>query len=232
MDVTNIASLILFFLPGYITLRIYDFFTSAPPRDYSKAASEILGFSIFTYIALFWIGLINPSGVTPHSWLALISNLNTFYSAYGWFGYLCFFILAIAVMPSILAGVVIKLRASRYFKEYVINANLEPWEHVAKGNPYWVILHLKDGRKIGGKFDKDSGSFASTHPANEQIYLGEVWWLNEEGQFDEKAKNNGLLVFGEEISAVEFYSGALPKDADPPWTQLISNKLLGNRGKK
>ena len=57
----------------------------------------------------------------------------------------------------------------------------KPWDYVfSRRQAYWVIVHLRDGRKIGGRFDRKS--FASSYPADEQIYIEEVWRLDEDGR--------------------------------------------------
>ncbi len=67
-----------------------------------------------------------------------------------------------------------------------------------------MIVHLKDGRKIGGKYDENS--FASSSPAEEQIYLEEVWRLDKKGAFIEPTeRSKGMIIFKEEILSVEFF---------------------------
>ena len=49
-----------------------------------------------------------------------------------------------------------------------------PWDFVFKQRQwYWVIVELKDGTKVGGKYAEHS--FTSSYPAPEQIYLEEKW---------------------------------------------------------
>ena len=50
-----------------------------------------------------------------------------------------------------------------------------------------MIIHLKDGRRIGGRFDENSS--ASSFPAKEQIYIEEVWELDESGKFINRLKD-------------------------------------------
>jgi uncharacterized protein DUF6338 len=76
------------------------------------------------------------------------------------------------------------------------------WDYVfSKRNEEWVIVHLKDGRTIGGLFA--SKSFASSYPAKEQIYIEDVWKLDDNGKF-EKSLNNSLLILNDEIMGIEF----------------------------
>jgi len=50
-----------------------------------------------------------------------------------------------------------------------------------------MIIHLKDGRRIGGRFDENSS--ASSFPAKEQIYIEEVWELDENENLSNRLKD-------------------------------------------
>jgi len=56
----------------------------------------------------------------------------------------------------------------------------------------------------GNGFGLDS--FASSNPADEQIYLQEVWTLDDKGRFLSPVKNSrGIILMNDEIRAVEFF---------------------------
>ena len=80
---------------------------------------------------------------------------------------------------------------------------LKPWDFVfAQQKPYWIKVTLKNGTTIAGLYaDK---SFASSTPAQEQIYLEQTWVLNANGGF-ERAKNDtaGVIILSNEISHIE-----------------------------
>jgi hypothetical protein len=68
----------------------------------------------------------------------------------------------------------------------------------------YIIVTLKNGRKIGGKFARKS--FASTYPIPKDLYIEEIWSLNESYGFEEKLEQtNGMLITENEISTIEFY---------------------------
>jgi hypothetical protein len=80
-----------------------------------------------------------------------------------------------------------------------------PWDDVFnQRKSYWVIIHLKDGRKIGGKYGKLSR--ASAFPNNRQIYLEKLWELGENNEFSKKIeRSKGALFFEDDISIIEFF---------------------------
>jgi hypothetical protein len=72
-----------------------------------------------------------------------------------------------------------------------------------------------DGEMIGGLFN--GKSFASSYPEKEDIYLEELWKIDEDGKFKEKVKStNGLLVNFEEIKYIEFFKLGIPLENIPP----------------
>ena len=81
----------------------------------------------------------------------------------------------------------------------------KPWDYIFKQqDPFWVIIELKDGTKVGGLYSENS--FSSNAPAEEQIYLEETWKLNENGGFDKKKQSTkGIIVSASEMKHIEFF---------------------------
>jgi len=100
---------------------------------------------------------------------------------------------------------VIKLLSWKPALKYFNNPIPKPWDYVfLKREPYWIIIHLKDGKWIGGIYNKDS--YASVYPIEEQIYLQEVWELDEKGKFIKPIeRSKGIIVMRESISSVELF---------------------------
>ncbi len=91
------------------------------------------------------------------------------------------------------------------FAKVFINPIPKPWDVVFRQQgEKWIIVHLVDGRRIGGRFAR--GSEASSYPAEEQLYLKEVWRLDENGRFIHPVdRTGGIIVSGKTIEAVEFF---------------------------
>jgi len=87
----------------------------------------------------------------------------------------------------------------------MINPTKSAWDSFfSNRESYYVIVTLKNGRKIGGKYGKNS--FSSTYPNPEELYLEELWKLNENGGFESKeSQTEGILITEQEISTIEFY---------------------------
>ncbi|WP_197707197.1 DUF6338 family protein [Pseudoalteromonas piscicida] len=97
-----------------------------------------------------------------------------------------------------------KARQSEAVQKFIPHPVDKPWDFVfSQKKTSWIIVTLKNGEKIAGMYGLNS--FASSAPAEEQIYLEEQWLLNEEGGFERKvAQSSGVIILSTEILSVEF----------------------------
>ena len=96
------------------------------------------------------------------------------------------------------------MRTWEVFQKNAPHPVAKPWDFIfQQRKQYWLILYLKDGSQVGGRYGLKS--FASSAPADEQIYLEEVW-LVEGGVLQRAVKGSaGILVGASEISHIEFF---------------------------
>jgi hypothetical protein len=67
----------------------------------------------------------------------------------------------------------------------------------------WVILHLRDGRRIGGFYG--GNSYATEYPHEREIFLEEVWHLSDKGAFlGVVPSTSGIVVQGADIEFIEY----------------------------
>ena len=194
MDIWQIDKLslfLIFFIPGFISIKIYDLLIPSEKRDFSKSIFEVIGFSAINFAALSWFIILIHSG-------------NFFRDHRIW--YFLALLIVIFVIPILWPIVLLKVLFWSPIAKRVIHPILKPWDYIfGRRNAYWVIIHLQDGRKIGGKYDKNS--FASSYPAEEQIYLEEVWELDEKSAFKKRIdRSNGIIILGKDISSIEFFT--------------------------
>jgi hypothetical protein len=193
MDIWQIDKLslfLIFLIPGFVSTKIYDLLIPGERRDFSKSFFEMVAYSAINFALLSWlIVLIHSKGFYDHHQLL-------------YFGFL---FLILFVFPAVWPFVYFQASSWKIFAKHLIHPIPKPWDYVfCKRQSFWVIVHLKDKRRIGGKFDTDS--FASSYPAKEQIYLQEVWELGEKGNFVKPIEGSkGIVILGDEIVAVEFF---------------------------
>lgn len=191
MDIWEQDKLILFIafvIPGFISIKVYDLLVPTNKTDSSKMLVDAVAYSSINY-ALLLIPMLSVES----------SKLNQVHpNCYAFF---YFFVLFLA--PILWALIWKWLRTQEFFQKNAPHPTLKSWDFVfSQRKSYWIKITLKDGSKIAGKFS--SNSFASSFPAEEQIYLEETWILNDSGGF-ERAKNrsDGVIVIGSEIAYVE-----------------------------
>ncbi len=186
----TLRMILLFFVPGFISMKIYDLYFPSARRDFSKSILEAVSFSLFNFAILYWA----------------IVNINT-----DDFGiqhpilYYIFFFLIVFVAPILWTQLYRKFLSTQFMRNRIIHPVDKPWDYVfGQKQAYWVIAHLKDGRKIGGRYD--TRSFASSYPAPEQIYLEEVWYLDETGKFIYKIdRTKGIIISASEFLSIELF---------------------------
>ena len=187
---TQALTLFLFyFLPGFVSLKVYDSLVPSERRDFSKSIYEVIVYSTLNYALLYplvvWLLARNPSASPVLVWVLIA--------------------LVLVAFPSLWPFLWIQVLKSRLFSKYFVHPTHKPWDFVfGQRKPYWIIVHLKDLRKIAGVYGERS--FASSNPAPPQIYLEDVWELDETGHFLRPVdESEGILLLESEILAIEFF---------------------------
>jgi hypothetical protein len=187
----TLALFLLFFVPGFISLKTYDQLVPGETRDFSKCVYDAIAYSALNFGLLFWLfDFILSSPWLPRFW---------------WY---CCWATVLVIFPVLWPILAIVARKHRWIAKFIVNPNPRVWDCVfQKRECYWMIVHLTD-RRIGGVFaDK---SFASSSPAPPEIYLEQIWKLDSEGRFISPVESTaGVLISGEQIVALELfrYSG-------------------------
>jgi hypothetical protein len=172
-------ALIALFLPGFISLKLHRFLERRPATA-AEALIDVVGFSLLNAVVLFWPIYLNGALLADKQpyWPAIITNAV----------WVC--IVGPAAWPLVL----------RLVERYAIRGGLLLGEQktafdafFSTNEPCWVIVHLKDGSRIGGYFGGDS--YASAHPHSGDFYLQELWNLDENGVFDGPIANSKGAIF-------------------------------------
>ena len=188
--IDKIILLAVFFVPGFIYLKAYRLFFAEVRTDFSKDFYEAIGFSFL-------------NGVVFSYPLYLINNSDFISNYTFWYFFILLFIVLIA--PFLFAKLFHIISKHNWFNRFMINPNKSAWDSFfSKRESYYVIVTLKNGRKIGGKYGLNSVS--SSYPSPKEIYLEEVWKLKDNNTFDIRVKQTeGILISESEISTIEFY---------------------------
>ncbi|WP_157625097.1 DUF6338 family protein [Sunxiuqinia dokdonensis] len=194
MDILSVDKLVLFlffFVPGFISLKFYQLLIADEKVDFSKSLYEAVGFSCINFSIFFWViyHINKPEFVESHP-----------------FYYYAITLTIIFITPLILTWFLSMILKTKVFGRFFVSPEKVPWDwHFSKRDSSWVIVTLKDGKKIGGKFGKKSS--ASTFPRSKEIYIEDIWKLDKNHKFiNSIERNTGVLITGDSILAIEFFS--------------------------
>ena|ERR1700733_4099890 len=183
-----LALFLIFFIPGFITLKVYDLLIPGEQRDFSKSLVDAVAYSSLNFAALLWlIAIVRSGSLTPWEW------------------YTAMFFLLIGV-PALWPVIFVQMRRHPLVAHRIASPNARVWDDIfAKRTPYWVIVHLKDQRRIGGLYG--GKSFTSHSPAPPEIFLEQVWHVDADGGFTGSMveSTSGILIIGTEILALKFF---------------------------
>jgi hypothetical protein len=193
MDLWQTDKLVLFVafvVPGFVALKTYELLVPRAARDSAQQVIDAVAYSCINYALLFWpIYEVQAHGIATSS-----PRL-----------YALFYAFVLLLAPVSWACLFVWLRNSQFFQSSLPHPTGKPWDFVfGQRQPYWVIVTLKDGRKVAGRYD--SKSFASSAPAPEQLYLQEAWVLNADDGFDRsRSETAGILVLASDVVTIELF---------------------------
>lgn len=211
LEIDKILLFLILFIPGFISIKVW---SMAVPSDKQKVTDyiiEAICYSTFNFISLIW--LINLS-------LDKVNQEN--HPVWCYIGIFFIFVGFPFIWPLLLKGILSIKRVNKIFK----NPTPKAWDaFFSKQLPCFILVHLKEGEMIGGLYN--DGSFASAYPNTEDLYISEVWNINEDGQFVEKMEDTlGIWIKCEQISYLEFFDINVEGE-EAPITE-IANTEAGN----
>lgn len=190
-ELDKLLLFIAFVIPGFVSLKAYELFFPSQYKDSSKQIVDAITYSCINYALLFWlITYVERSSAKESSG----------------FLYFLFYIFVLFLAPILWVWLWKIIRENERFQDSVPHPMEKPWDYVfGKREPYWVIVTLKNGSKIAGSYD--SASFASSAPAEEQLYLEEAWEMNDDGGFERpRESTKGIIILASEMVSIEYFS--------------------------
>lgn len=197
------AWVLLFFLmvPGFIFIRVCDVLLPGRRPHFGQQIVDVVCGSFAVMAVWFWPGLLLfglhdrlPEWIYRLLLLVLI-------------------VLGVFTTPVLLAYILYRLEGRGYLQRLGTHPNPTPWDWFfsnSAGN-YYVRFHLKEGKELGGYFGENS--FAASSPNAQQIYVEEVWRMDEDRRFIERvAGTEGAFVNREDCELIEFFETPEARD--------------------
>ena len=179
----NFMYFLLLFMPGFIFIKSSNLFVATGENDFSKNWYDAVAYGIIF------------SGLTYIAYQLLNKYIPLHF----------FLVVGMIILPSISPMIIKWFRDKPCFYKHMLRLEVSAWDYVfSSRQSYWVILHLKDGRDVAGVYSNKS--FTSAFPYAKDIYLEELWTLDENKKFLAPVpRSAGLWIIADEISSVEFF---------------------------
>jgi hypothetical protein len=190
-DWSKLAVVALFALPGFISLRVWSLIFPTAEQPLKDQLGEAISFGILNAmicVPLFFLA-------EPRSPLAL----------YG------LAVLTLVILPAIWPFPALWLMRTLQTLNIILITSRSAWDDVfLRDEPYFIIVHLKDGARVGGYYGPNS--FAGLYPISGHLYLEQLWYMDESGKFTSPVLDSrGLILRPSDYKYVELM--AVPNGA-------------------
>ena len=195
-----------FVVPGFI---VHSTLSVLVPRREDRTElsfARFLTLSAFNYAVWSWLVYL----LLTSQWLR---DRPAFWS-------LCW---ALIILPGpVLVGLIWGIVSQREWdRRILLRLGLQPvhpiptawaWRFGTMKTGHWILVRLKDGSQVAGYFG--GKSFASSDPAERDLYVEQVWSI-ENGRWTKESPGKGILLSRGEISSIEFWPANLDEEGNP-----------------
>lgn len=172
--------------PGFLSMKIWALIHPSRRVSFADSLYEAVFYGVINYfLVAIWL-------------LPLTEQFNTVLSIIA-------YIFSFVIVPFILPHLWKWILSWKFIKSKIINPIPKAWDvFFGKRKPCFMLIHLKNGQVIGGLYAYESA--ASSYPEKEDLYLQEIWALNDEGKFTNPIDDTmGLLVNYNTVDYIELF---------------------------
>lgn len=185
---------LLFIIPGFSMSYAYGIFIPQRDKVYQPAFLRFFFFSCLNF-AIWW-PLI-------HHWIKI-----TYYDIHPFRWSFC--IIGVLIIFPYILGLITGFVTEKEWLRVLLNKmkvyTLHPvptaWDYIMSESAY-IIVTLKDGTRIHGKYS--SKSIASSVPNEKDVYIEIIYKVDENDNWQEVPRTNGVWIAGDQILHIEFY---------------------------
>jgi hypothetical protein len=191
----EVLVLLLFLLvPGFVFIRAVDTLLPGRLMSTGKQIIDVVFWSVANLAIWFLPALVL---------LQLGPGLP-----YGLYYLLLFVLIVLGIFgtPVLLAYILHRLELGGTLKNLGTKSPPTPsdWVFSHEAGNCYVRFHRKEAKDLGGYFGENS--FAASSPNGKEIYIEEVWRLDEDGRFIERVEGTtGAIVHREDCDLIEFF---------------------------
>lgn len=193
-SVGAILVIVAFIMPGFIAGRILSSAHSTSETSEGHLVLSAITLSCLNYAVLSWL-LVTAWIEKWYEKPLILASLSLF---------------TLFVGPILIALVLVKTIDTEWGKQVRIAFGLshpvpKAWDSFfRRGIPCWVVATLKGGRVIAGLYG--GNSFASSCPAEEDLYLEKICKLSPQGEIERVAEfSRGGIIQMKNVETLEFF---------------------------
>jgi len=191
LPAAQFAAIVALFLPGFVSLKVDRLIQPGSPAVVGEMVIDAFAYSLINAGLLSWAVFLASQELTE--------STPDYVHAAGYAALVC--VIGPAIWP-IIFRIIQRWAAS---KGWVLGQDRFAFDFAFRGpRTRWVIVHLSDGRLVGGYFGLKS--YATVEPQSGHIYLEELWRLDDEGRF---------------VSAIPGSRGAVFRPTDYVWMEMF-----------
>ncbi|MBM4045281.1 MAG: hypothetical protein FJ279_09220 [Planctomycetes bacterium] len=190
LTVENLQLFLIFVVPGFIALKVYALRIPGERLDVSSAMLDAITYSMAN------LGLM--------SWLVILLRRESFAANHPVLFLLGTFVILV-ITPALLALGVCSFRTSEFAKRWLVHPAPSGWDFFfSQRRPCFILFHLRNGKLLGGFYGMRS--FASSFPNEPDVFVEEVWRVDEYGRFTERVPDTaGCFVRYAECERIELF---------------------------
>jgi hypothetical protein len=191
LPAAQFAAVVALFLPGFVSLKVDRLIQPATPASVGEMVIEAFAYSLINAGLLSWAVFRASAELTK--------TPPDYAHAAGFAALVC--VVGPVVWP-ILFRILQRWGAG---KGWVLGQDRFAFDFAFRGpRSRWVIVHLNDGRLVGGYFGLKS--YATVEPESGHLYVEELWRLDASGRF---------------VTAIPGSRGAIFRPSDYIWIEMF-----------
>jgi Family of unknown function (DUF6338) len=194
----NIEFFLVIFLPGMISMQVYRLIVPTDAIEWKNAALQALFYSAINFALCFPIFILTSSDnlAAEHPFLYYLRSFAILF-----------------LLPILLPIGFVSLTKTKLFQKYCLSPFPTAWDaFFSQRRSAFVLIHLKNGKLVGGYYGK--GSYATSYPHDGDLYIFAVYEIDDVGHFKKPVSDTrGLLIRKKEYSYIELFDVPKKKGA-------------------
>lgn len=200
LTIGNVLLFAAFVVPGFISMQVYSLKHPVETTRLKDNILEAIAFGLVNAALMSWaIKLLVDPDFTKN-------NSLSFY---------ILMVLVVVIAPMVWPLLLHWLLSILEEKGFILKRCQTSWDDFfLRKKSCWIIVHFKDGRRIGGWYGENS--YAGLYPNSGYLYLEELWTLDNDGKFvGQVSGSQGIILRPDDYHSIELFK-AHGEDNDQP----------------